>query len=299
MAAEFPNPEPGWQAEQPARPVDRAEIERRLGPVCGEIVPLDGGLANDSFRIGPDRVLRIYRRDVSALHRERLLLSRERRNFRVPRVLGGGDDFLLLEFLAHAPLKNTREQGEAAGRAAAEIHRTRMNCCGFLGDALEVKTPLDDFPRAMIEYAREQGAARPEHAPQLDRVAQCLAEHSARLQAECARPVLLHGDFKASNLRWGNDGRLVVFDWEFAYAGPALLDLGQLSRWGVPRPFRDGLERGYVAEGGELSAEWDATAALFDLVNLSGLLAKSAPGSRQESDCRLRIEQTLAARGKA
>ena len=43
--------------------------------------------------------------------------------------------------------------------------------------------------------------------------------------------VLLHGDFKVSNLHWADSDELLVLDWEFAYSGHALMDVGQLFRW--------------------------------------------------------------------
>ena len=45
--------------------------------------------------------------------------------------------------------------------------------------------------------------------------------------AVCA--VLQHGDFKASNLHCTTSGSLRVLDRVFAFAGPPLMDLGQLA----------------------------------------------------------------------
>jgi hypothetical protein len=54
--------------------VDRAEIERRVGPIDGPLTVLGGGLANVNLRIG-DRVVRLYRRDPGAAPREARLLT--------------------------------------------------------------------------------------------------------------------------------------------------------------------------------------------------------------------------------
>ncbi|MDE2291301.1 MAG: phosphotransferase, partial [Elusimicrobia bacterium] len=102
--------------------------------------------------------------------------------------------------------------------------------------------------------------------------------------------VLLHGDFKPSNLhRSGED--LVVLDWEFAWAGPALMDVGQLLRWSPPAAFVAGFAAAYLAGGGVLPAGWRRLAELFDLFNLVGLL--EAPGKRRAADVSARVRRTL------
>ena len=108
--------------------------------------------------------------------------------------------------------------------------------------------------------------------------------------------MLLHGDFKASNLRRAQrDGALLIFDWEFAYAGAALLDVGQLFRWGTSADFAATFETSYRNGGGVLPPQWRHWAAVFDLFNLVSLLRGAAAGSRQFHDVERRIEQTLTA----
>jgi aminoglycoside phosphotransferase (APT) family kinase protein len=110
------------------------------------------------------------------------------------------------------------------------------------------------------------------------------------------RSVLLHADFKPSNLHWTNDDRLLVLDWEFAYSGSALSDVGQLLRWRPPAEFERAFARSYVEAGGALPTDYTRWAALFDLVNLAGLLANlagTAP-SRRAQDVAERVEETLA-----
>src|SRR5262249_31223649 len=111
---------------------------------------------------------------------------------------------------------------------------------------------------------------------------------------EAAAPVLLHGDFKASNLHWTLDERLLVLDWEFAYAGPALMDIGQLLRWRPPEAFVTAFAAAYQNHGGVLSADWRRSADVFDLVILAGLAGGAEPDSRRAHDLRARIERTCA-----
>jgi hypothetical protein len=97
------------------------------------------------------------------------------------------------------------------------------------------------------------------------------------------------------NLGWLPEaGDVVVFDWEFAWAGPALFDLGQLLRWNPPDAFVAGVERGYRAAGGQLPARWQRLAELFDLFNLIGFLDHPRACDRRIADTLERVRQTVA-----
>jgi fructosamine-3-kinase len=251
----LPDPEAEWDPPPATRAVDRAEVERRIGPSPAPLEVLAGGRANLNVRVGADRVLRIHRRDPAAAAKEAALLARPWRTFRVPALLDAGADFLVLAWLEHGPVPATAEAGVAVGRALAEIHATGFDRAGLLDAELRVVAPL------------------PPH----------------ELADSAGPPVLLHGDFKPANLRWTPAGELVVFDWEFALAGPALFDVGQLLRWSPPAAFVDGFAAGY----GALPAGWRRTAELLDLVNLVELGRRAAPGSRRAADVARRIAATL------
>ena len=78
-------------------------------------------------------------------------------------------------------------------------------------------------------------------------------------------PVLSHTDFKLSNLHVTPAGELVVLDWEFAWAGPRLLDIGQLLRWHPPESFVQAFASAYRDGGGLLVDGWRRFAAIIDL----------------------------------
>jgi aminoglycoside phosphotransferase (APT) family kinase protein len=106
--------------------------------------------------------------------------------------------------------------------------------------------------------------------------------------------VLVHSDYKPANVKWLPDERdVLVLDWEFAWAGPPLLDAGMILRWGAPPAFVSGLACGYRASGGELPDGWRRTADLLDLFNLVGLLAMETSDPVREGDLLRRIEETL------
>jgi fructosamine-3-kinase len=278
------NPERSW-APPVATRIERSEVERRIGAFEGDVEVLGGGLANTNVRVG-GRVLRIYRRDRHALPKEAALLERGWHSFRVPRVLGRGEDFLLLEELVLVPLDDTAEDGARAGHALAEIHSVKPGRSGFLDAELSVREPFDDVFSVLRDHALGCLERRRDLREEVRRFVE---RHEAGLREAMRDPVLLHADFKASNIfRCGES--LVVLDWEFAWSGPALMDVGQLFRWGTSEEFASAFAQAY----GRLAPAWRRCAEDLDLFNLAGLLERVERGSRRERDVVGRIRRTLA-----
>jgi aminoglycoside phosphotransferase (APT) family kinase protein len=106
--------------------------------------------------------------------------------------------------------------------------------------------------------------------------------------------VLVHSDFKPTNIKWLPEVQdVLVLDWEFAWSGPGLFDLGQMLRWDPSAAFAAGLECGYRRAGGVLAADWRRLAELLDLFNLVGLLDDDGPRPRRHADLLARIDATL------
>ncbi|HVD93189.1 MAG TPA: aminoglycoside phosphotransferase family protein [Vicinamibacterales bacterium] len=297
-SAPLPNPEREWERSAPVASFDPADVERRLGPTRESLELLGGGHANLNIRVGAGRVLRIYRRDRGAIAKEKALLRRPWASLHVPTVLDEGADFLVLGYVPHAALTVSAEHGAQTGRALAEIHRTRFLRAGFLDGNLHVDKPFDDAIDALFGYARSEIDRAAPAAEDGDLRARFfttfLAERLDALRAAAGGPVLLHADFKASNLHSTPANRLLVLDWEFAYSGPALMDVGQLLRWDPPAPFVAAFAGAYCDDGGVLPDGWRTWADVFDLFNLVGLLGGAAPESRRAIDVRARMTRTLA-----
>jgi Phosphotransferase enzyme family len=290
----FPNPEREWERAAHLTTLERGEVERRIGPTTLPLELLPGGQANINVRIGADRVLRIYLRDGAARGKEHALLARRWESFVTPCVLDSGDDFLLLDYVPHGPLLATAEHGASVGRALAEIHRMRFDMAGFLNRDLTVCAPFGDIAEAFRCYARTELERASWLDPSLpSAIDELLMANADRLRREAAEPVLLHGDFKASNLHWTTSEELLVLDWEFAYAGPALMDIAQLLRWTPPSSFVDAFAESYTGHGGSLPLHWKRLAGIIDLVNLAGLAAGAKERSGRMRDIRRRMEVAI------
>lgn len=290
------NPERSWEPPAATRAVDRDEICARLGVTDEPFRVLSGGLANVNVLVGERRVLRIGRRDPAAIALEAALLTRPWESFRVPALLASGSDFVVTESLRLHPLSDDAGGGELCGRALAEIHETKFAEPGFLSsDARSVARSLGDVVSDFTSHVRDclthvEPNVRSELEPG---VLGLFSDNVEALRSLARAPVLLHGDYKPSNLFVDDGGRLVVLDWEFAYAGPALMDAGQLFRWRTSQSFADAFAQSYRAGGGILPDDWQRWARIFDVVNLVGLLAESPPDSRRARDLRQRIRETL------
>jgi fructosamine-3-kinase len=292
------NPENGWVPSGQVSVIGRAEVEKCVGATNEPLELLSGGQANTNICIGNDRVLRLYRRDASIAGKELALLKKSWNHFLVPEVIQSGDGFLVTKFMKHSALEDTAEMGAALGNALAEIHSNTYKIPGFIGADLQVEESMEDFVDDMWSYLCSFMEVPPKAALPtvlLDEVISFFDSKIDGLKQSAGSSVLLHGDFKVSNLRWSEQGKPLVLDWEFAYSGSALIDLGQLFRWPTSQPFEEAFVQAYQASGGHLPDRWKYEAGILDLINLVGLLYKSTPDSQRSLDITGKIKSTVQA----
>ena len=294
-----------WERAENSRPIDDAWIRERLAAwpelASREWTVLGGGLRSLNVRVG-DVVARIAcgRSEREVLAKEAAALRRFTGRLPVPEVVDSRDGVLLTHFVGHQPLPGSAVAADCVGRAAALLHRTACPNAGFFDGRLHVREPLADTWSFLVAWS---GAAMTGGRWPLDReraaaIAECWRRADDDLREACSVACFLHGDFKPANLKWRPDtGDVVAFDWEFCWAGPALLDVGQLLRWGVPPKFEESFSHAYETHGGVLPPRWRRTAELLDLMNLIGFVDRAEPGSQCRRDVLGRIGETLASRG--
>jgi len=96
---------------------------------------------------------------------------------------------------------------------------------------------------------------------------------------------LVHSDYNGKNLiAVGAGGRWsisAVLDWEFAFSGSPLTDIGNMLRFRgeLPAGFADGFIAGYRDGGGELPEGWREISEALDLYALADFLTRP-PGHR-------------------
>ena len=176
----------------------------------------------------------------------------------------------------------------AAGRALAAVGSVTFERAGFFtGADLAPSTEgqpesLPEFVEACLRAGRAASAFSPAELDQLRGLAAAAGPLAAA--AGSARQ-LVHSDYNGKNLlavqRDGLWSISAVLDWEFAFSGSPLADVGNMLRFRAQHPpgFEDGVIAGYQAAGGRLPAGWREISETLDLYALAGFLTRP-PGHR-------------------
>jgi aminoglycoside phosphotransferase (APT) family kinase protein len=220
-----------------------------------QVEPLTDGYRNANFKLQIDRaaepvVLRIYEHDPSLCAKELDVMRLVSSSVPLPQVihaeLRGFEDlppFMLTRYVEGITFRELRRRGDldavaqaafSVGETLAAIGRFVFPRAGWLGPELAIETEIE-------------GAH------------------------EVVEPRLVHGDFSKRNLmvapvkgRWSV---AAVLDWEFAFSGPPLTDIGSFLRYErTASPLAEPhFSAGYVSAGGELPPEWRRQAKITDL----------------------------------
>jgi aminoglycoside phosphotransferase (APT) family kinase protein len=298
------------------------------GAVIAEQAVLSTGLANTNIRFrlrGDERsyVLRVHTREHRAAARERDLMgylaSNPRSSIPVaplvysdPAPLRGEHPYSIWGFVEGTLLQDlfgTLSESElveiagVCGRVAAAFAVHRFPKCGEFGAKLVVAedygAPSQFVPDA-VHRALFGGLAGERLGVRLrDALWTAVVRTSPLLTELDGQYTLVHADYKRSNLLLERalEGWNVaaVLDWEFAFAGPPLIDVGLFLRAGdaLPTGFRDAFAAGYRAAGGELPSEWLRLSRLVDLLSQITFLGDPRDRPRVVAETTAVVEETV------
>jgi aminoglycoside phosphotransferase (APT) family kinase protein len=254
---------------------------------------LSGGFRNDNRVLTTDRGRRLVLRrcrEPAAGAVEVAVAGRVRGVVPVPEVVAAdpGRGFVLAEFAPGRLLSEVVAEGAAdpelgrvAGAALAGIGTVRFGGPGLFGGAGLVPEPgstdipLGTFVRDCLSHSA---------APLADTERNALIRLAERDQSivddHAGASALVHGDFNPKNILVRREhGRWVVsavLDWEFAFSGHPLSDVGNMLRFPdeLPGEFADGFVAGLRAGGAELPPDWPELARALDLFALADLLTR-------------------------
>jgi aminoglycoside phosphotransferase (APT) family kinase protein len=262
-----------------------------------EVVPLSGGYSGETFLVtgaGEQAVLRLYARQPDRAAVDQALLERLRGLLPVPRVLeavtvpggAGRPPFLLLEALpgdrldvvlpaADEPLR--RRLGEAVAGVLVLLATERMPRAGMLVDPSLEPTPFPPGAGDQSGFLEAHlGAPWFTGLAAADRSGLRAVARQARAAAATSRIALVHGDFNPKNLLVdpATGGVTGVLDWEFAYAGAPLADLGNLLRFEQDPVFAGAVTGAYADRAPDVPDDWLEIARALDLYALIDLAAR-------------------------
>jgi aminoglycoside phosphotransferase (APT) family kinase protein len=194
------------------------------------------------------------------------------------------DGMPLSEVLADGPCDGAaRELGRAVGAVLARIGHVRLPRAGAFGDASLDPAPdgavlLRDLP-GFVDRCLGTAAADGPLDSATARVLRDLARRgSGVLAAVAGERSLVHCDFNPKNVlvarRAGRWEVAAVLDWELAFSGSPLFDVGNMLRFAheYPAGFTTGFLDAYRGGRGRLPDDWPRISRTLDLFALADIL---------------------------
>jgi hypothetical protein len=265
---------------------------------------LSGGLINTNIRVDFEAnyepvVIRLYRNGAEVCRKELALHDLLSRTIRVPRALHAEPDgiedspaFLISEYvnaLTFQALKRTKDlkaiqhASHSVGATLAAIGGFRFEKPGRL-EVQENATCLavgskftegpDQIARLMDTFLASANCERRAGPKLIQRLHDYAWSWSSRIPDLEEVPCLVHNDFGNRNILVRQEnGKCVVaavLDWEFAFSGSPLLDVGHFLRYErSSAPFVEPhFSQGFVEHGGQLPDNWREIARVIDLSGL-------------------------------
>jgi len=290
--------------------VDTALPRRR----CVDVQPLGDGLRNANFKLqlqSPSEfvVLRIYEHDTSLCRKEVDLLNLIGRSVPVPELIHAEPDgldelppFVVLRYVEGITFRELKRSGDAvaiseaayiAGRTLALIGRITFEKSGWIGPGPQVSRPLMEGANPAPRFAdcclASSNLQRRMPADLRDRTRALVWSYASEMASLESESRLVHGDFGKRNLLVrcvaGKWTVAAVLDWEFAFSGSPLADIGHFLRYEcVSRPVVEPhFSQGYLSAGGKLPDGWRRLARVIDLISLcESLTHDDLPGDVTE-----------------
>jgi len=311
---------------RPELPALRSAAGSVLGHEVEFVEAMSGGQRRDTYRVvtvtGDRCVLRLDR-DAASLEKEAALTALIGERVPVPPIVGSdlagdlvGVPFTMSAYAEGDPLDEAMATaggdeaaaiGQVVGSTLADIGMFTFDVPGVLGASLEPE-PLDATLPGLLVATGERVLQEDEPRETLggsvaDGFLALLQEAAPALQPVAAQAALVHSDFNGKNLlvaRSADGGPEVaaVLDWEFAFAGPPLADVGNMLRRQdrLPPSFVDSFVSGFADRGGRLPPGWRSIAAALDALALLDFLDRGARGEHgpMYADACALIEEAVA-----
>ncbi|MFF4389799.1 phosphotransferase [Streptomyces sp. NPDC001552] len=194
------------------------------------------------------------------------------------------DGIPLSHVLADGPVSGeARALGRAVGAVLARIGRVRLPRPGAFGDSSLVPAPggaapLGDLPGFVDRCLATSAADGPLSGTDAAAL-RALARRGPRaLAAVAGERSLVHCDFNPKNVLVqrcsGQWTVAAVLDWELAFSGSPLFDVGNMLRFAheYPPAFTAGFVEGFRDGNGRLPVDWQRLSRTLDLFALADIL---------------------------
>ncbi|WP_436530674.1 phosphotransferase family protein [Actinoplanes sp. HUAS TT8] len=226
----------------------------------------------------------------------------------VPEVIATAPGVLLARFrpgrmMSDALTDSTDivELGHSAGETLARIGTVTFDAPGFFSDGalrpgpegIEPASGLDQWVDRCLTEGNADGHLSGDEQRALRAYA---ARMTPRLAVLHGSRQLVHSDFNPKNLLVVHNRVSSVLDWEFAFSGPPLADVGNMLRDPRTPGFAEAFIDGFRGAGGFLPPGWRDLSRAIDLYALADFLRRP-PAHRYFQRSITRIRDLLAAHG--
>lgn len=298
-----------WSRPKPTPELSPGRADRFLGRTfprrrVAVVRPLPGGLSNFNYALQLDDghaiVLRLYDRHPDACRKEADLHALLRPSVPVPEVLWAEPDgidgrgpFMLMQLvdgITFRELKESRddaalrEAARSVGETLARVAHHEFPRPGQLLAGPAVGEPFlvgaDSAPRFVDQCLASSNLQARAGVALARQVHEFIWSWAPRLAALDGERRLVHGDFNSPNLMVRRvDGRwrvVAVLDWEYAFSGSPLFDVGNFLRYErSARPLREpSFSSAFLEGGGVLPEDWRRVSRVVDLTSLCEILTR-------------------------
>lgn len=293
-----------WERFQAHVDLDISTASRLLAPyVTGDIEQLSllsAGCANTNYKVTfkNDRlpvVIRIYIRDKTALQREVAIhkLVADKVPVAAPlyfdescilysypyAIMEWIDGKLLREVILSKNEKAISQCVFAAGLYLNELRQIKFTHGGFFQDNLQIRpfNKEEEYLPYVLNLLNDK-VIKCDLDSNLHNAVSRLVNTYSKLLPNKDEANLTHADYDPANMivtqvkgKWKI---AAILDWEFAYAGTYLLDIGMMLRYShkLPNYYENNFIAGIKSQGFNLPAEWKKQAKLMDLLCLLQLI---------------------------
>ena len=276
---------------------------------------LPGGLINTNVKIYFESdfnpvVLRLYRDGAAACEKEIAVHDLISRDIPVPEILHAESTpaFAFVEYIegiTFQQLKRTnnlnaiRQASASIGKTLAAIGRFRFPAPGALLTNEKFIEGPDPIPRVLDRFLASDTFQRRAGAKLVDQLHNFIWSYASilpSLETDCS---LVHNDFGNRNIlvREVNGVWTVaaILDWELAFSGSPLLDVGNFLRYELDAtPLREPyFSRAFVEHGGHLPDNWKPVVKLIDLTGIVECLSHDELPSDVEAELFALVNATL------
>ncbi|MEG9298700.1 phosphotransferase [Mangrovibacillus sp. Mu-81] len=308
----------GWERMKEQISPDINTVRKMLMPFFEEdkveyIEMLSGGLNNSNIKVttssNEDFVLRLYGSNNKSMKVECEIVKLLKGRVPVAEIVYSDSScsvfqspFLLMKLVRGEQLSEMiyrenaheiRSAAAAAGAALAEIHKMKFPASGFFDDQLNIREYVEisasSFMAIMEEIYRRGYVSKHLGEKVCGNVLKFSQEHACILDGPEEQNFLVHSDFNPLNiLVEEKDGSIkisAILDWEYAFSGPPLMDIGNMLRYeGIDTSMLMPFILSYQENGGNLPDKWLQKAKLLDLIALFDLVDHEECGEVKVAD---------------